>query len=402
MPSYLSRRVLGLDAPWIDHLKTRAEELRAAGAEIISLGQAIPGFPPPASAIRAARAAIDSPSTHIYTADAGTLELRTAVVDWLRAFGGCSQGPENLLITAGANQAFMLAALTLLDPGDEVLLASPYFLNHQTAVRAVSAVPIEVEARPESGFTLTLEDFERSITPRTRAVVIVSPSNPTGAVTSGAELQRIAPALAARNVALIVDETYLPFVYDSPPFTATSLLDSPAGPTFRSGETARNVIAVGSFSKAFAMTGWRLGYLAGPRKFIDEALKIQDAMLICAPAISQAAVLGALREEPRYIEQFLPELRERREFLRARLEETPGLEWNGADGGFFAFVRVEGCTDSLALAMRLLDEAHVVTLPGRLFGKAGEGFLRISYGAMGIEETGRAVDKIRQSLVPGR
>ena len=389
MSSYLSRRVQELDAPWIDHLKTRADELRAGGADVISLGQAIPGFPPPASAVRAARAAIDAPSTHLYTADAGTLELRTAVADWLRAFGGSNLGPDNLLITAGANQAFMLAALTLLDPGDEVLLASPYFLNHETAIRAASAVPIEVAAGPESRFTLTLEDFERSIAPRTRAVVIVSPSNPTGAVTSAAELKRIAPALAARNVALIVDETYLPFVYDSPPFSV-------------SGGNSPNVITVGSFSKAFAMTGWRLGYLAGPRGFIDEALKIQDAMLICAPAISQAAVLGALREEPRYMEQFLPELRERREFLRARLDETPGLEWDGADGGFFAFVRVDGCTDSLALAMRLLDDAHVVTLPGRLFGKAGEGFLRISYGAMGTGEIRRAVERIRQSLVPGR
>jgi aspartate/methionine/tyrosine aminotransferase len=386
----LSRRVAGLDAPWIDQLKSRADTLAAGGADVISLGQAVPGFPPPASALRAARAALDSPAAHVYTADAGTIELRTAVAAWLNDVGGGAAGPENLLITVGANQAFMLAVLTLLDPDDEVLLASPYFLNHETAIRAASAVPIEVAAGPESGFTLALEDFEPSITPRTRAVVIVSPSNPTGAVTSAAELKRIAPALAARDVALIVDETYLPFVYDSPPFTASG------------GTASPNVITVGSFSKAFAMTGWRLGYLAGPRDFIDEALKIQDAMLICAPAISQAAVLGALREEPRYIEQFLPELRERREFLRARLDETPGLEWNGADGGFFAFVRVEGCHDSLALAMRLLDDAHVVTLPGRLFGKAGEGFLRISYGAMGIGEIGRAVERIRKSLVTGR
>lgn len=382
----LSRRVAGLDAPWIDQLKSRADALRAGGADVISLGQAIPGFPPPASALRAAQAALDQPATHVYTADAGTMELRIAVAAWLHALGRGAATAENLLITTGANQAFMLAVLALLDPDDDVLLASPYFLNHETAVRASSAVPIEVPAGPETGFTLALEDFERAITPRTRAVVIVSPSNPTGAVTPAPELERIARALLDRDIALVVDETYLPFVYDAQPFSATALPQYP------------NVISIGSFSKAFAMTGWRLGYLAGPAHFIEEALKIQDAMVICAPAIAQAAILGALQEEPRYIEQFLPELRQRREFLRDRIAGVPELQWSGAAGGFFAFVRVEGCSDSLALATRLLDETHVVTLPGRLFGQAGEGFLRLSYGAMGTEEIGTAVERIAGHL----
>jgi aspartate/methionine/tyrosine aminotransferase len=314
------------------------------------------------------------------------MELRIAVADWLHALGRGAATAENLLITTGANQAFMLAVLALLDPDDDVLLASPYFLNHETAVRASSAVPIEVPAGPETGFTLALEDFERAITPRTRAVVIVSPSNPTGAVTPAPELERIARALLDRDIALVVDETYLPFVYDAQPFSATALPQYP------------NVISIGSFSKAFAMTGWRLGYLAGPAHFIEEALKIQDAMVICAPAIAQAAILGALQEEPRYIEQFLPELRQRREFLRDRIAGVPELQWSGAAGGFFAFVRVEGCSDSLALATRLLDETHVVTLPGRLFGQAGEGFLRLSYGAMGTEEIGTAVERIAGHL----
>jgi aspartate/methionine/tyrosine aminotransferase len=276
----------------------------------------------------------------------------------------------------------MLAVLTLLDPDDEVLLASPYFLNHETAVRAASAIPVEVAAVPERAFTLALDDVERALTPRTRAIVIVSPSNPTGAVTSPDELERIAIALGARDVALVIDETYLPFVYDGVPFTGTALTRH------------TNVVSIGSFSKAFAMTGWRLGYLAGPPGFIEEALKVQDAMVICAPAVSQAAVLGALLEEPRYIERFLPELRRRREFLHERLAKIPGLEWSGAAGGFFAFVRVQNCTDSVALASRILDEAHVVTLPGRLFGKAGEGFLRLSYGAKGTEDIARALERV--------
>jgi aspartate/methionine/tyrosine aminotransferase len=349
----LSRRVAGLDAPWIDQLKSRADALAAGGADVISLGQAVPGFPPPTSALRAARAALDSPAAHVYTADAGTIELRTAVAAWLNDVGGGAAGPENLLITVGANQAFMLAVLTLLDPDDEVLLASPYFLNHETAVRAASAIPVEVAAVPERAFTLALD-----------------------------ELERIAIALGARDVALVIDETYLPFVYDGVPFTGTALTRH------------TNVVSIGSFSKAFAMTGWRLGYLAGPPGFIEEALKVQDAMVICAPAVSQAAVLGALLEEPRYIERFLPELRRRREFLRERLAGVPGLEWSGAAGGFFAFVRVQNCTDSVALASRILDEAHVVTLPGRLFGRAGEGFLRLSYGAKGTEDIARALDRV--------
>jgi aspartate aminotransferase len=370
----------GLDLPIVDRLNTRIEQLRASGRHIISLAQAVPGFPSPASASKAAAAALGRPEVHHYTADAGLPALRQAISEWLGdAGGGRVSDSANLLVTCGANQAFMLAALTILQPGDSAILAAPFFFNHEMALQAASVEPVEVECTwDDEGVDRLLERAVAGV----RAIVVTTPSNPTGAVFSDTTLRRLAEGSRDRGVWLIVDETYLTFVYDGSPASAARLMD------------LGNVVVVGSFSKTFAMMGWRIGYLAAPERVIQEAIKAQDAMIICPSAIAQYALLGVLRDEPGHSTGFLPDLRVRRDYAASRLATLPGIDWTPTPGGFFAFVKVAGCSDSLSFSLRLLEEAGVATVPGRAFGHAGEGHVRLSYGSVTMEELSQAFDRL--------
>jgi len=365
--SGISARARSLVVPPFDALNQKAAALRARGHHVISLGQAVPGFPPPPVAIDAARRALTDPDAHRYSADAGLPGLREALCDRFRDTLGIDAAPDDLIVTAGGNQAFMLAAMTVVDPGDEVVLASPYFVNHEMAIRAIGATPIEAAVDECAGFVTRWSNLEPHITSRTTAVVLCTPSNPTGAVIGADDLRRMVAELSSRGIALLCDETYLHFVFDGVHTSAASL------PGWRD-----TVIVVGTFSKSFAMTGWRVGYLLADRPICDQALKIQDAMVICAPVISQIAVEAAIRDNWNYVHAFHDELRHRRLVLANALAGIPRLRWAPTTGGFFAFVRVEGGCDSERLAGDILEHAHVVTIPGAAFGRSGDGFLRLS------------------------
>ena len=380
----VSSRVSGLVVPPFDELNQKAAGLQRQGHDIINLGQAVPGFGPPASAIDAARRALPEAATHRYSADAGLLTLREALCGTFESERTTDVRSDEIIITAGGNQAFMLAVMTLIDPGDEVILAAPYFVNHEMAIRAVGGTPIEAPLQESAGFSARWSDIAGHITARTRAVVLCTPSNPTGAVIGGDELARIVRELSDRGILLVSDETYLHFVYDGTHASAASVEG-----------WRQNVVLVGTFSKSFGMTGWRAGYLLADRDVCSQAIKIQDAMIICAPVISQIAVEAAVRDNWNYARSFHDDLRARRTALAEGLAAIPQLEWSPTAGGFFAFVRVNGCRDSVALADDILDRAHVVTIPGATFGRSGEGFLRLSYGASSVEELTEACARLR-------
>jgi aspartate/methionine/tyrosine aminotransferase len=383
-PVRIPSRAARIAPPQFDVLNSRAAALRADGHAVISLGQAVPGFGPPPQAIDAAREALGRAETHVYSADAGLTSLRQGLCDKLEATQGVYVTPDEVIITAGGNQAFMLALMTLVDPGDEVLLPSPYFVNHEMAIAACGAVPREVPLSEAGGFALRWEDLEPSISSRTRAVAMCTPSNPTGAVVLHDEMVRISRELAARDIVLLCDETYGRFVYEGE-FTSLAAL-----PGWRDSG-----VVLSTFSKSFGMTGWRVGYLLAPRHVCDAAIRIQDAMIICAPVISQVGVEAAVRESWDYPASFKPELIARRQLLAEALLEIPRLRWTPTAGGFFAFVGVEGCTDSAALAAAILERAHVITIPGSTFGHAGEGFLRLSYAAVARPDLRAALGRLR-------
>ena len=383
MPA-VSARTRSLVFPPFDILNQKAAALRQAGHRVISLGQAVPGFPPPPAALEAAHRALADPNVHRYSADAGILSLREAFCDRLREHLHVDATPDDVIVTAGGNQAFMLAALTVLDPGDEVILAAPYFVNHEMAIRAAGAVPIEAPVAEGSGFRAEWSAIEPHVTPRTRAIVLCTPSNPTGAVIARDQLEHIVRELSARGITLICDETYMHFVFDGAHSSAGSI-----------DGWRENVIIVGTFSKSFAMTGWRVGFLIADREVCAEAIKIQDAMIICAPVISQKAVEAAIRDDWNYITRFHDELRHRRSAFKTALGRIPALHWEPTGGGFFAFVRTPE-HESEQLAATILNRAHVVTIPGSSFGHSGEGYLRLSYGAVSTPELVEGCDRLRQ------
>lgn len=386
----LSSRVKGLVLPPFDVLNQKAAALRRRGAPVISLGQALPGFPPPPSALEAVRLALTDPETHRYSPDAGLLSLREALGEKLSAEFDIDVTPDGVIVTAGGNQAFMLAAMSVVDSGDEVILTAPYFVNHEMALRAIGATPVEAPLDEAAGFRARWHDIEPHLTARTSAVVLCSPSNPTGAVIAADDLAVIVRELSSRGIVLICDETYLHFIFDGRHVSAASM------PRWR-----ENVIVVGTFSKSFAMTGWRVGYLLADPRMCGEALKIQDAMIICAPVVSQIAVEAAIRAEWNYIGAFHGELLRRRSALADGLAAIPRLTWTRTAGGLFAFVRVGNCRDSGALAEAVLDRAHVVTIPGAAFGGSGEGFLRLSYGAASVAELTEACGRLRDFFARG-
>ncbi len=378
-------RVRHISLARFDALNSRAAELRAQGHDVISLGQALPGFGPPRAAIEAVRTALSQQDAHIYSADAGLLGLRAALCDKLRTAHGIDATPDEVIVTAGGNQAFMLALMTLVDPGDEVLLPAPYFVNHEMAVSAFGAVPREVPLSETRGFTLRWEDLAPHLSARTRAVVVCTPSNPTGAVAARDEMTRVALELARRGVALLSDETYGRFVYDGV-FSSAA-----AQPDWR-----ENVVVLSTFSKSFGMTGWRVGYMLAPTHVCDQAIKIQDAMVICAPVPSQIGVEAAIRESWDYPLGFRPALMARRQALIDAVAQIPRLHWTPTAGGFFAFVRVAGCTDAAHLADAILEREHVVTIPGSTFGSCGEGFIRLSYAAVETDDLREALTRLRR------
>jgi|CXWL01.1.fsa_nt_gi aspartate/methionine/tyrosine aminotransferase len=381
----VAERIRAIDLPPFDPFNRRAAELRAAGHHVISLGQAVPFFGPPSAAVDAARSAIDTPEVHRYVTDPGLPSLRRVLAERLGGTLDGSFGPEDVVITAGANHAFALALTTLVDPGDEVILPGPYFTNHQMMVSALGATAIEAPVSNRATFTVRWADIEPRLTARTRAIVLCNPSNPTGTPVDAAEGQLIIEQAAGRGLVVISDETYMHFVYEGAHWSAAS-----------HAAWRQLVVVIGTFSKSFGMMGWRLGFMLADASVCEQAVKVQDAMIICAPAISQVLGEAAVRENWSYPTSFHEELLARRQLMADGLATVPRVTWTPSRAGLFAFARIDGCTDSMALSKRLIEEAHVVTIPGSVFGRSGEGCLRLSYGYASRDDLREAMIRLRR------
>jgi len=372
----------------IDLINSRANIHRANGKDIINMGQGMPGFAPIAPVKEIALNYLDKPDTNSYSLDAGLPALRQELARFLINRQNIVFDPETeILITAGGNQAFVLSILTLLEPGDKVLLPSPVFFNHAMAIKALGCEPIEIPLDPHTGFQLTMDDLQPYLNSDPKMLVIVSPNNPTGAVYQPDSLLAIAHELAARNITIVNDETYGVFTYDNARhFSLASV------PELRS-----HVITINSFSKSFSLGGWRLGYVIGDATFIQHAIKIQDSMIICAPVIAQKIVTHILENFPDdVLTQRVQILNERRLTLADNLvDKIPSFSWQPTCGAIYAFVHVKDCTDSTALALDILDNTFVSTIPGNAFGKNWEGYLRLSYGNVTATDLQQACNRLK-------
>ena len=370
----IPNRVRAVAMPPIDALNTRMTQMNAEGGDVISLGQSVPFFGPPPEMLEAVKEALDTFGTrlHTYGPDAGIPELRRALATKLLDFNGVSFDPDTqLLVTPGSNQAFMVAMMTILEHGDEVAIASPHYFNHHMAIELCGGTVKDIPLNEADGFQMRMEDVEAALTERTKAVVIISPNNPTGTVYRAEEIAEIARELSEREIYLVSDDAYEVFCYDGARHTSVAGLS----------DSVDYIVTLGSLSKTFGMTGWRIGYMAASAELCRQALKVQDAMAICAPIIAQVAAIAALSRMPEYPLSMIGELDVRRRMLEDALDRIPALHWEKTDGALFAMVRADAATPGdRELAWALLDRAQTLTVPGSAFGRQWEGFLRISYG----------------------
>jgi len=334
----------------------------------LTLGQ--PDFPTPAHVLEAAKRALDEGKT-VYTANAGLPELRQAASRFVESRYGLSYRPEDeVIVTCGASEALDIVFRTILQPGDEVVLPGPVYPGYEPIVRMCGAVPVFADTRA-TGFKLTADAVAARLTDRTRAVVLASPSNPTGRVLTGRELEDIAALLAGRPVFIISDEIYSELVYDGRRHHSIASVGGARGQT----------IVINGLSKSHAMTGFRIGFVFAPADIARHLVKVHQYSVACASSISQYAALEALVNGPDDAVPMRGEYERRRDFVYRRLTEI-GFPVEKPEGAFYMFPSVAPFhADSTEFALRLLDEERVAVVPGTAFAPFGDESIRISYAA---------------------
>lgn len=364
-----------------------AEALRASGANVCDFGAGEPDFDTPENIKQAAAAAMRAGRTK-YTAAGGVREIQRAIIEFYARDFGTEYQPNEVMATAGGKQAIFNAVVTLIDPGEEVLIPKPYWVTFPEVVVFAGGTPVFIETET-TDFLLTPEQVEKAITPKTKLLILNSPSNPSGRVLPPADFRRIMELTAERGIYVLSDECYLRFVY--PPGEVFSAASLPA-------ELRERLCIAGSFSKTYAMTGWRIGYALAPTEWTKAMLKVQGHSTSNANSIAQWAAVAALSGPQDSVAAMLAEYTARRAWLLNALKEIPGMKCAEPEGAFYAFPDVRGCMrnglkTSGEFAQRLLEEQHVVVTDGAGFGT--EGFVRISY-ATSMEQIQEGVRRIKR------
>ncbi len=376
-------------------ISANAAKLRREGVDVISLGTGEPDFDTPVHIQDAAIEAIRNGQTR-YTAVDGTPELKQAVIDKFKRDNGLDYTPEQILVSVGGKQSFFNLCQALLNAGDEVIIPAPYWVSYPDMVLLADGVPVIVEASQEQNFKLTPEQLEAAITPKTKLLVINSPSNPTGVCYTEEELRALASVLTQHpHVLVATDDMYEHILFGGKPFTNIVM----ACPDMED-----RTIVLNGVSKAYAMTGWRIGYAGGPKPLIQAMKKVQSQSTSNPCSISQAAATAALNGDQGCIADMVAQYEKRHEFIYKALDAIPGLSCLPSDGTFYSFPNAEGAIEALdgidddvVLAEYILNEAKVAVVPGSAFGLAGH--FRVSY-ATSMENLEEAVSRIAKLLTP--
>jgi aspartate/methionine/tyrosine aminotransferase len=380
-----NRNVQRTEMPPMVELARRAVELAQQGVDIIRVDQGAVDIAPPSAFAEGVIEALADPEVHRYAPDPGLPGLRAALGRYGADRFGVDWDPgREIVVTAGANQACFAALLAVAEPGDEVLLPTPWYFNHAMAVTAIGAVPVPVETSAGEGFAPTVEAVKAATTTRTRVLVLVNPNNPTGAVYSDETIRELTELAIERDLWLFSDQTYHDLQFQ---------FSSPLSPARVNGARDR-VITVSSFSKSLGLAGWRLGFLTGPAELVAEVLKIQDCSVICAARAGQEGLLAALPGIKEHVMRVRETLRERRDRLVAALHSA-GLEsFIEPAGSLFLFLNLPDLRDDCSFCHRLLEEQHVVAVPGCVFGPAGKGSIRLSFGATSPDDLDEVAHRI--------
>lgn len=384
----ISKRAQNIVPSATIQLSARIEELRRQGRDVLAFNIGEPDFPPPENVCEAAIAAVTNHFSK-YTAAAGTLELRQAICAKLKRDNGLNYTPDEVCASAGAKQALQNALLALCDTGDEVILPTPCWVSYTEMIKLADAVPVFVPLHSEDGFALDADAVTRAVTPRTKAVLICTPNNPSGAVYSEDSLRALVTLACEKNFYIIADEIYEKLIYDGYRHISAASF----GP-----EAQRHVITVNGFSKAYAMPGWRLGYTACNAEIAAAIRSIQGHMTSSPCSITQKAGTAALNGPQDAVEMMRREYERRRDYAFKTLSSMPGLELLMPHGAFYLFPRVtklfgKSCgsltiLNACDLTSYLLDEAGIAVVFGEAFN--GPGYIRLSYAT--------SMDTIREGL----
>lgn len=354
-------------------------DIIATMQDVVSLGIGEPDFTTPGPILQAGVNSLQKGETH-YTSNAGRLALRQAIAEHIDRLYGVTYNPEKeIVITVGVSEALYLATNTILNPGDEVIIPTPCFVSYQAEVILAGGVPVEVSTYAEDGFQLRIKALEAAITPRTKAILIGYPNNPTGAVASRDALLEIAQIAEKYDLVVISDELYDQLVYG---------IDHVSFPSLP-GMWERTIL-LGGFSKNYAMTGWRIGFAAAPVEILKGLLRIHQYTIMSAPTVAQDAALEAIQNGDSYVEEMRNEYNRRRELIISGLNQL-GLSTVEPHGAFYAFPNITAIgMDDETFAQKLLEEQRVAVVPGNSFGPGGEGYVRCSYAT--------AYEKIEEAL----
>lgn len=368
-----------------------AKEMRAAGVDVLDFSAGQSDFPTPPEVCAAGKKAIDDGQTR-YTANEGLLELRQAVCESIHAHHGIEYAPSSVLISSGAKASLYFGFMALLNPGDEVLIPSPYWVSYPEQVRLAEAEPVFVPCTEEDGFKLRVETLEAAVTDRTKLLILNYPSNPTGACYSREELEPIADFCVRHGIWVVADEIYSRLLFDGRTFTSIAEL----GP-----EIQALTLMIDGMSKTWSMTGWRIGYAAGPQEVIKAMSKIQSHSTSNAASMCQWGALAALRSSDEEIERRRVEFGKRRDEIVTLLRDLPGVECLSPEGSFYAFPNVAAYLGKGAvqtntdLSQVLLEKARVAVVPGDAFG--ADAHIRISF-AESLERIREGVSRIEGAL----
>lgn len=361
-------------------------DIAATMDNVISLGVGEPDFHTPWTVRQTAISTLEKGKT-VYTANSGLLELRKTICGYIKRKIGVEYQPESeLIVTVGGSEGIDLGIRALIDPGDEVLIVEPCFVCYAPIVELTGGVPVPIETTEETGFKLTAEAVKSKITDRTKLLILPFPNNPTGAIMTKEDLEPIAEIIRGTDILVLSDEIYSELTYEGKHFSITQL----------DGMQERTLL-VNGFSKAFAMTGWRLGYVAGPAPIIKQMLKIHQYAIMCAPTVSQYAAVTAMTSCDGEVEKMVNEYNIRRRWLVNALNEI-GLTCFDPKGAFYVFpsIKSTGLT-SQQFCEELLYKHNVAVVPGDAFGASGEGYIRISY-AYSLKHLMEAVERISEFL----
>jgi aspartate/methionine/tyrosine aminotransferase len=382
-PTPMSHRMQAVQSPIIPIVG----ELIRQHPGTISLGQGVVSYGPPPEAIDQISQFLSQPDHHKYQAVEGIAALQRAIEQKLQADNGITLSPDRcIVVTAGSNMAFMNAILAITSPGDEIILPTPYYFNHEMAITMASCHPVLVPT--DANHQLPLDQIRQAITAKTRAIVTVSPNNPTGAVYPAAALQAVNQLCRSHDLYHISDEAYEYFTYGVPHFSPGAI-----------AESSPHTISLYSLSKAYGFASWRIGYMVIPQALFEAVRKIQDAILICPPVISQYAAVGALGAGKAYCQAQGREIAQVREMVGSALDRlTPLCTLPPADGAFYFFLHIATALSAMTLVERLIRDHGVAVIPGDTFGTTAGCYLRVAYGALSADTARTGIDRLVQGL----